>query len=864
MNSSVQDSLSRDVAGPQPDAAGRNSLPIMKALEAASVTLQAGGGIGTDFSTIRPKRAFVKGVDASASGPVSFMKIWDAMCKTIMSAGARRGAMMATLADDHPDVLEFIGCKREKGVLTQFNISVLISNAFMEAVKNDAPWELGFWVAPIDGKTVGVKMKKVPSNHVGVARDENGMAPWYIYEIRPARDIWDAIMRNTYDYAEPGVIFIDRINERNNLRHSELISCTNPCVTGDTLVLTSEGWVAIEAMTKGKWEVMGSDGRFHAIEGGNAFKTGVKEVFEVRLSTGAKIKATADHRFLTRERGDVPLSELTSRDTLYATPGHLSSGLRKVANGGYEPFEFISCSIVGKPRSLGRQVVYDLTEPATSHFVANGVVVHNCGEQPLPPNSICNLFAINVAAFVKTTERGVEIDWEDLDETAFLSARFGDNVIETTEFPLPSQREEARRSRRIGLGIMGLADLFIMKKMRYGSPESVELAEALMRRIAMGAYRGSVALAAERGECPGVAGHRKEFEKAWLPSKIFAADPKLRADFRKHGIRNGVLLTIAPTGTTANFAALFSPYAAGADAISSGLEPNFSLRGGRYVLQPDGGKKFHPIVYAGWVAYCRDAGLDPATASTSSTDVPDYVCTSMETHTISLHEHVVVQEALQNWIDASISKTINCPEDISFDAFQEIYLDAYRRGLKGCTTYRPSDARGTVLVTETQAKANAEKAGEKPADIVAAIVSAAGKIKPPRRAEGARYKDRWEPWETSLFTQIFWAEGEDGKKHINEIFFSTKNQTVAEFTTALGVLLSTFARAVSPETFREALVELSQIVGVTGAFVPGDKGGKSTYYKSVVSLMASRVIQEMDLMESKPAGILRPAIAEAT
>jgi len=170
---------------------------IFSGLREAALTLQQGGGIGYDFSTLRPKGAPVKGVGADASGPTSFMDVWDAMCRTIMSAGSRRGAMMATLAIDHPDIEDFIAAKQREGRLTNFNLSVLVSDAFMAAVKDDAPWDLKF-----DGE---------------------------VYQTLRARDLWDRIMRATYEYAEPGVIFIDRINELNNLAYCETIRATNPC-----------------------------------------------------------------------------------------------------------------------------------------------------------------------------------------------------------------------------------------------------------------------------------------------------------------------------------------------------------------------------------------------------------------------------------------------------------------------------------------------------------------------------------------------------------------------------------------------------------------------------------------------------------
>ncbi|MEM9716923.1 MAG: adenosylcobalamin-dependent ribonucleoside-diphosphate reductase, partial [Pseudomonadota bacterium] len=181
------------VMGTIPDSMGG----IFDMLKEAALTMQQGGGIGYDFSTIRPKGAVVKGVAADASGPLSFMDVWDAMCRTIMSAGARRGAMMATLRCDHPDIEAFIAAKQEAARLRNFNLSVLVTDPFMDAVKSDGDWDLVF-----EGEA---------------------------YRTVKARDLWDQIMQATYDYAEPGVIFIDRINQKNNLHYAETIAATNPC-----------------------------------------------------------------------------------------------------------------------------------------------------------------------------------------------------------------------------------------------------------------------------------------------------------------------------------------------------------------------------------------------------------------------------------------------------------------------------------------------------------------------------------------------------------------------------------------------------------------------------------------------------------
>jgi ribonucleoside-diphosphate reductase alpha chain len=246
------------VMGSIPDDMGG----IFEHLKEAALTMQQGGGIGYDFSTLRPRGAAVKGIGADASGPLSFMDVWDAMCRTILSAGSRRGAMMATLRCDHPDIEDFIEAKSEPGRLRMFNLSVLVTDAFMQAVKEDAPWELKF------ADTV--------------------------YRSVPARALWDRIMRATYAYAEPGVIFIDRINRRNNLWYCEEIHSTNPCVAADVWVQTTEGPRQVRDLL-GRLFTALVDGRPYASGPEGFFKTGTKPVLRMTTREGWSLRVTADH-----------------------------------------------------------------------------------------------------------------------------------------------------------------------------------------------------------------------------------------------------------------------------------------------------------------------------------------------------------------------------------------------------------------------------------------------------------------------------------------------------------------------------------------------------------------------------------------
>ena len=242
---------------------------IFENLREAALTMQQGGGIGHDFSTLRPQGAPVMGVGADASGPLSFMDVWDAMCRTIMSAGSRRGAMMATLRCDHPDIEAFVDAKRDPRRLRMFNVSVLVTDAFMKAVKDDADWDLVF-----AGK---------------------------VYRTVKARALWQRIMRATYEVAEPGVIFIDRVNRRNNLHYAETIQATNPCVTADTWVQTADGPRQVRDLL-GRPFFARVDGKDFASSPAGFFATGCKPVHRLLTKAGYSLRLTADHKVMKTRR----------------------------------------------------------------------------------------------------------------------------------------------------------------------------------------------------------------------------------------------------------------------------------------------------------------------------------------------------------------------------------------------------------------------------------------------------------------------------------------------------------------------------------------------------------------------------------
>ncbi len=302
---------------------------ILNKVHEAGLTLKAGCGIGYEFSTLRPRGAYVSGAGAYTSGPLSFMDIYDKMCFTVSSAGGRRGAQMGTFDIGHPDALEFIRSKRENGRLRQFNLSLLITDEFMKAVKSDGEWKLAF---PLGLKEFEAERPDLSdaskfvwrewSYTDGYVANEEGLVACKIYKTLPARRVWDVIMSSTYDFAEPGFILIDRVNEMNNNWWTENIRATNPCVTADTRLATQYGIVQIGDLYDARVDIQATvDRRALGEEGMGvdvrpavpAFMTSSSaDVYRVVTQDGYEIKATEWHDFYTT-RGKIKLKDLKPR-----------------------------------------------------------------------------------------------------------------------------------------------------------------------------------------------------------------------------------------------------------------------------------------------------------------------------------------------------------------------------------------------------------------------------------------------------------------------------------------------------------------------------------------------------------------------
>jgi len=728
---------------------------IFDMLKEAALTMQQGGGIGYDFSTLRPAGAPVVGVAADASGPLSFMDVWDAMCRTIMSAGSRRGAMMATMRCDHPDIEAFIEAKKDSARLRMFNLSVLVSDAFMKAVKADGPWELQF-----DGK---------------------------IYHTVQARELWNRIMQSTYDYAEPGVIFIDRINKKNNLNYCETIAATNPCFAGDEKILTSDGPKTFFEL-EGKRILVLTENQAGKLvyRPMDVFKTATdQELLLVTLDDGTKIKCTHTHEFFDLDRNRIEARDLV--------PGQrLASVYRRNAKH----------KVVFIVPLVERQDVFCGTVEETHKFFLacdrGGVLVSNCGEQPLPPYGACLLGSINMAKMVKKPfEKGAYIDQDLLSETVRTAIRMMDNVVDVSLFPLPQQEAEAKAKRRLGLGVTGMADMFIMLGQTYGSDETVKTTDLVMREIALAAYYASVRLAEEKGSFP-LFDADKFLAPGTFAHSLCQYDPQLEVDIREHGIRNALLTSIAPTGTISLYAG----------NVSSGIEPVFAYEYTRKVLQKDGTRTEELVQDYAVTKYWKWFGEG---GSEHPDDLPDYFVSAQ---TLPPEAHVKMQAAAQKWIDSSISKTINLPEDINFEDFQDVYFYAYALGCKGCTTYRPNDVTGSVLSVEPKK----ESAQVMPSEDLP--------TERPELLEGATYKLKYGM--DSVYVTITDIE-ENGVTRPFEIFITSKNIEHFAWTIGMARMISAIFRR--PHNSEFVVQELKEV------FDP--KGGNFMKGKYVPSLLAA-------------------------
>jgi ribonucleoside-diphosphate reductase alpha chain len=399
-----------------------------------------------------------------------------------------------------------------------------------------------------------------------------------------------------------------------------------------------------------------------------------------------------------------------------------------------------------------------------------------CGEQPLPPYGACLLGSINLAKLVRYPfTEDAKLDEAELVRLTRTAVRFLDNIIDVSRFPLPEQEREAKAKRRIGLGVTGLADALIFCRARYGSRWSLTLIERWLRIVRDNAYAASAALAEEKGAFP-----LFDRDKYLARPNIAQLPESLRSAIRAHGIRNGLVTSIAPTGTISLFAG----------NVSSGIEPVFAYTYTRNVLMPDGSREAMAAADYAYRKYRALFGEDTA--------LPDYF---VNAQTLPPADHLAVQAVAQRYIDSSISKTINCPLDISFEDFKNVYRLAYDEGCKGCTTYRPNEITGAVLTAEPAAELRAEivPVANLPANIPRVIerdgdvVYMAKPLDRPGELEGRTYKVRWPDLDHAFYITINDIE-EQGRRRPFEIFINSKNMEHYAWTVALTRMISAVFR----------------------------------------------------------------------
>ena len=755
-------------------------LPIEDSLEGIFGTVKqtamvhkSGGGTGFSFSRLRPAGDLVGSTGGVASGPVSFIGAVDAATEVVKQGSTRRGANMAILNVDHPDILEFIRAKQDPGRLLNFNISVGITEDFMERWRREEDYDL---INPRTGERTGSLN---------------------------TRDVFSQIVDSAWATGDPGLVFLDRINEGNPNPQLGRIESTNPCVTGDTLVMTREGPRRADSLVGRPQELL-VDGAVYQTGPQGFFSTGKKPVVTVRTGSGRSLTLTPDHlvarahwepfgsepRRTWAPAGEIAAGDLLSlhdhreahlreeeaqhqsntRDALQEAfrnenividprendPGmylrglnqetartaqaHLAHmgiqsnvrvtagsdetelelrgenvvafALRGSRHEGAERFylrQLASMVLQARPEGIhrgglvdrvesvelaGEAEVYDVQAPGINAFDANGLYVHNCGEEPLLPYESCNLGSVNLARMLQVNDEGeMEVDWNRLSQVITTGVRMLDNVIDMNSFPIEEIGEMSRLTRRIGLGVMGWADLLVQLGIRYDSEEALELARELMGFIQRETHRASAELAEERGTFP-----------AWEGS-VYTAP-----------MRNSAPVTIAPTGTISIIA-----------GASSGIEPLFALSYVRNVMDSTRLVEVNPYFEAvarqeefytpELMEQVAETGsleeLDPA--SSTGQAVPQWVKDVFRTsHDISPVWHVLMQAAFQAHTDNAVSKTINMPAEATQEDVQEAYLLAYIQNCKGITVYRDGSKADQVLSTGASApeKGTLEKADE--------------------------------------------------------------------------------------------------------------------------------------------------------
>ena len=691
----------------------------------ALVISKYGGGIGFNASALRPAGEELKsqGSNSRSSGTISFIDGLDHILKLIRGGGDRRAAGLALLEVWHPEIYNFIKAKHEEGKLENFNLSVGVSDAFIKAIKADKDWQLVF------------------NNKV--------------YKTVRAREVWDYLIKNAWEVADPGLINLDKMQRENNLWYCDTISAPNPCVAGDTLISTTMGEIAVKDLTKYKTvEVYSMDATNNiVIRNARFFRTKTSARMITINTTRGRLQCTPEHRVIT-PGGTIRAGELMPGTKLFGilkrkrNENHIKIGINGkyideeklvalhyyaplisqynihhidgnpynnsiinlqilphyvhsiVSNNGHKQWndtdelgQFIAKN--SKKKKLSREPitgkglewkvisidetpiyghVFDGQVEGTNCYFANGILVHNCGELPLPINSACCLGSINLSNMYDTKKE--EINWKKLKETISLAIRFLDSVLDVTYYPITEIGLTVQATRRIGLGTMGLHHLMLRLGIKeYGSDEALEFMDDFYRKFRDASYLSSCLLSSERGPFD------KFVADKFLQGEFVSKLPRrIRKTIRSCGLRNGTINSIAPTGTISLLA-----------GTSQGIEPIFSPIYKRKYYAGDEVKEVMEFDRVFMEAILNNDDLSHFNGA----------------YDVSPSQHLEVQNTVQQYIDNSISKTINIAHDYPQAKLSSLLLDHIEE-IKGTTVYR-SGSKGKEILTPCEYRMPREK-----------------------------------------------------------------------------------------------------------------------------------------------------------
>lgn len=702
------------------------------------VDIQAtGGGVGINLSSLRPNGAPVHSVGGTSSGPVTWAKLFAFTSHdVIIQGGSRRGAAMLMLDDDHPDIFEFIHAKETPGTLEGANLSVCISDAFMDAVRNDNDWDLR-WGGQV-------------------------------YRTVRASQLWHEICECAHNSGEPGIYFLERANQQANSGYFEKLVATNPCVTGDTLIMTLDGPRTFRELAEAgqdvkvyAWHPETNDMVIRWMR--RPHKTGIQQpILNITLDTGTVVRCTPNHSFW-RFRGQRGMEKTQASDLVvgqsikaWSMSRHRDGHLRvhhwkdgKTAHqyvhrmvyefehgvklsssdiihhvdhddlnnvehnllridpithnrehypsrhaNGFRGHEAGSAGLAamraGRERQLaetrnhkiikiedgGLADVYNgMVEDAHTYViiddepcqgVESGIISANCGEQALGPYGACLLGAFNLAAYVRAPRNeAAYFDYDAFGMDISVAVRFNDNIIDLSSYPIEEAREAQLRIRRMGIGVMGLADALIKLGIIYGEPDSVRFTREIFATIAQRAYLSSSRLGVERGAFP--AYDRREFEQRPFVQRVLNSIPGLAIP----KMRNCYLISQAPTGTISLMA-----------GVNSGIEPYFSFDYSRSDRIGD-----YDVTQAEWAETY-------ATRRKGNASMAPWLVTAQD---VKPKAHIAIQAACQEWNDSSVSKTINAPNSATVEDVKRAYMLAWESGLKSIAYYRDGSRDKQVL-----------------------------------------------------------------------------------------------------------------------------------------------------------------------